>query len=604
MSRPLKPASQTNILLVDDTPDNLRLLAKILEVQGYIVRKSLNGKMALQAALREPPDLILLDINMPDMNGYEVCQQLKMQEATRNIPIIFISAIDDIKDKIKAFEIGGQDYITKPFQELEVLARIRHQLLIQQQHHQLEQEIQERLRAEEQIKQLNLELEQTVQLRTQELQQALNFEATLKRISDKVRDTLNQHQILQSAVEELAIALQVKCCDAALYGSDHQSSVIHYQSINSGENPNQRQLLCIADVPEIYEQLQQQKSYLAFCQIQPLSICHHSAILVCPIFDEQVEQTGILGDLWLCKATSATFTQMEVNLVQQVANQCAIALRQARFYEAAQAQVTELQRLNQLKDDFLSTISHELRSPIASIKMVIQVITSLSEQGDDLIPGNSQLFLHNSQIAQYLAVLQSECDRELNLIEDILNLQYLQAGTYPQQLTRINLNDWIAHILEPFEIHFQNQQQTFEVNLASNLPTIDIDSFSLNHIITELLNNARKYTPPGENILLAVTVISNETATEDKITKYFASKPAYLQLIVANTGVTIAPEELTRIFDKFYRIPSQNPWKHSGIGLGLALVQKMVEQMNGTIFVESTNNLTQFIVRLPFACIH
>ncbi|MCW5315447.1 response regulator [Nostoc sp. KVJ3] len=133
MATLLKSASQTNILLVDDNPDNLRLLSKMLELQGYIVRKSLNGRMALQAAQREPPDLILLDINMPEMNGYEVCQQLKLVETTHNIPIIFISAIDHLKDKVKAFDLGAQDYITKPFQELEVLARIKNQLLIQQQ---------------------------------------------------------------------------------------------------------------------------------------------------------------------------------------------------------------------------------------------------------------------------------------------------------------------------------------------------------------------------------------------------------------------------------------------------------------------------------------
>ncbi|MBD2168288.1 response regulator [Calothrix membranacea FACHB-236] len=129
----LKSASQTNILLVDDNPDNLRLLSKMLESEGYVLRKSLSGRMALQAAQREVPDLILLDVNMPEMNGYEVCQQLKLLEQTRNIPIIFISALDDLKDKVKAFELGAQDYITKPFKELEVLARIKNQLLIRQQ---------------------------------------------------------------------------------------------------------------------------------------------------------------------------------------------------------------------------------------------------------------------------------------------------------------------------------------------------------------------------------------------------------------------------------------------------------------------------------------
>ncbi|WP_373527701.1 diguanylate cyclase [Nostoc sp.] len=159
----LKSPSETNILVVDDTPDNLWLLAKILELQGYTVGKSINGRMALQAVERHLPDLILLDINMPEMNGYEVCQQLKASKTTEQIPIIFISALDQINDKVEAFELGGKDYITKPFQELEVLMRIRNQLLIKQQHQQLleqnqrlEHEIQERLKAEAEVRQLSL----------------------------------------------------------------------------------------------------------------------------------------------------------------------------------------------------------------------------------------------------------------------------------------------------------------------------------------------------------------------------------------------------------------------------------------------------------------
>jgi signal transduction histidine kinase/DNA-binding response OmpR family regulator len=599
MPRPLKPASQTNILLVDDTPDNLRLLSKILEVQGYIVRKSLNGKIALQAAVREPPDLILLDINMPEMNGYEVCQQLKLEKITKNIPIIFISAIDDIKDKIKAFEIGGQDYITKPFQELEVIARIRNQLLIQQQHQQLEQEIQERLRAEEKIKLLNLDLEKQVQLRTQQLQQSLDFESTLKRITEKVRDTLNQHQILQSAVQELALALQLKCCDAALYTNHHESSVIRYQYADLGENSHKDKLLYTADAPEIYHQLQQQKSYLAFCQIQHLPMGSNSAILACPIFDEQVEHKGTLGDLWLFKPTDATFSQIEINLVQQVANQCAIALRQARLYEASLAQVQELQRLNQLKDDFLNTITHELRSPVANMKMMIQLLMAFFQQGEELIQKLSQSFLDEHQIVEYLNLLNQDCNYELKLIEDILLLQHLEAGTHPQQLITINLRDLIGHIIEPLAIKIKNHQQTFTVNLVPDLPIIEIDSFSLSRIITELINNACKYTPPGENISLSANVVECETVFSDNIFPLSFGKGSFIQLIVTNTGITIPSEELPRIFDKFYRIHGSYPCKNGSTGLGLALVKKLVEHLNGDIFVESLNNITQFTVRFP-----
>jgi sigma-B regulation protein RsbU (phosphoserine phosphatase) len=113
-----------DILIVDDTPANLQLLTKMLSDEGYRVRPVPNGAMALSAALLEPPDLVLLDIKMPEMDGYAVCEQMKAEEKMRDIPIIFISALDATQDKVKAFQAGGLDYITKPFQVEEVLARV------------------------------------------------------------------------------------------------------------------------------------------------------------------------------------------------------------------------------------------------------------------------------------------------------------------------------------------------------------------------------------------------------------------------------------------------------------------------------------------------
>jgi PleD family two-component response regulator len=125
-------SSQGNLLLVDDTPNNLRLLSAMLTEQGYEVRRVVNGQMALKTARANPPDLILLDIKMPDMNGYEVCQRLKMDPDTQEIPVIFISALDEVLDKVKAFAVGGVDYITKPFSEEEVFSRVENILTIRQ----------------------------------------------------------------------------------------------------------------------------------------------------------------------------------------------------------------------------------------------------------------------------------------------------------------------------------------------------------------------------------------------------------------------------------------------------------------------------------------
>jgi DNA-binding response OmpR family regulator len=151
-------ASTTDILVVDDTLANVQLLAEMLKASGYKIRPVTSGASALKAAKIEPPDLILLDIHMPDMDGYEVCQQLKADESLRDIPVLFISALGETMDKVKAFECGGVDYITKPFRIEEVLARVKTHLHLR------------RLQLE--LATHNARLEETVRIRTREITEA------------------------------------------------------------------------------------------------------------------------------------------------------------------------------------------------------------------------------------------------------------------------------------------------------------------------------------------------------------------------------------------------------------------------------------------------
>ena len=140
-----------NILLVDDLPENLQLLSDLLLTLGYTVRSVTSGRMALKTAKAKRPDLILLDIKMPEMDGYQVCQALKEDEDLRDIPVIFISALDDVFDKVKAFWSGGVDYISKPFQSEEVVVRLENQLTIQRQKIALQSEIARHKETEEML---------------------------------------------------------------------------------------------------------------------------------------------------------------------------------------------------------------------------------------------------------------------------------------------------------------------------------------------------------------------------------------------------------------------------------------------------------------------
>lgn len=174
-----------NILIVDDTPDNLRLLSSTLTERGYKVRSVINGQMALMGAQAAPPDLIMLDIKMPDLDGYEVCRLLKKQELTREIPVIFISAIDQVLDKVKAFACGGVDYISKPFQVEEVLARVENQLTIRR--------LQIQLQAQNDcLRQTQVELIQTIEQKRSLLQkiEAMAAVEERNRIAREIHDSL------------------------------------------------------------------------------------------------------------------------------------------------------------------------------------------------------------------------------------------------------------------------------------------------------------------------------------------------------------------------------------------------------------------------------
>ena len=417
----------------------------------------------------------------------------------------------------------------------------------------------------EQMQQLNAVLEVQVEERTAQLQQAFVLEAALKRITDKVRDSLDESQILQTAVQELGRLLEASSCDTGIYDLERQTSTIAYEYTMNESFAAQGVVMQMADYPHLYPQLLRGE-YLHYCSLDVTSIRSTRdfvALLACPIVDDQ----GVLGDLWLSHQHDAAFTELEIRLVQQVANQCAIALRQSRLYQAVQAQVYELERLNQLKDDFLSTVSHELRTPMYSIKLAIEMLEHC---------------LHEPSSAQrYVQVLRDECDRETELINDLLDLSRLEAKTEPLLLSTLPLRSWLLHIAEAFADRTCQQQQTLHFDLPADLPSITTDFSYLDRILTELLHNACKYTPAEEAIVL-----------------FARSSEATVQIGVKNSGVEIAPTEQVRIFDKFYRIPNHDPWKYSGTGLGLALVKRRAEQIHGDCTVSSELGWTTFTITL------
>ncbi|MFP5270835.1 PAS domain S-box protein [Coleofasciculus sp.] len=197
---------EITILVVDDNPNNLRFLSDVLQNENYNVQRAICGELAVNAAISSPPDLILLDIVMAQMDGYSVCQCLKSNPKTQDIPIIFLSALTETADKVKALKIGAADYITKPFQPEEILVRIEHQLLLQRLQNQLkeqnsllQQEIRDRQQAEnqlrEQAKQLSHQNSLLIKLAKKKILYQENLELALQEITEVTARTLEVERV-------------------------------------------------------------------------------------------------------------------------------------------------------------------------------------------------------------------------------------------------------------------------------------------------------------------------------------------------------------------------------------------------------------------------
>lgn len=422
----------------------------------------------------------------------------------------------------------------------------------------------------------NEELEVRVEQRTAELQerslqlkQAFDFEATLKRITDQVRDTLDESQILRTVVQEVTAVLTAECCSTAIYDLEQKILLIGYEYAKPDWAASQgKQIALDADPLGTHSHLIQGQN-LQFCQLSPRFNRLRSSIFACPVFGEQ----GILADIWLFRQPDQIYSDLEIRLVQQVANQCAIAIRQARLYQAAQNQVKELQKLHRLKDDFLSTVSHELRTPVSNMKLAIHMLR--------LAPN-----LERQQ--QYLKILETECKREVELINDLLDLQRLEASDQPIALEPIDLQEWLPPIIQSFRSRLHDRQQTFTLDLPATLHILYSNPDSLGRLLAELLNNACKYTPSQCEICFKLS--------QDLDASHSEQPPLLTTRFEVRNQAEIPPAELPHIFEKFYRVPHADLWNQGGTGLGLALTKKLVEQLKGEITVNSEKGWTTFQV--------
>ena len=446
----------------------------------------------------------------------------------------------------------------------------------------------------------NAELEKEVQARTAEIQEQLERDCLLAKIALRIHQSLNLNEIINAAVTEVqqflkadrVVLFQVKSStvtkivaesvDRNCYSWMGNQASFGYLMSNLKVKKNKS--YAVDDIAQ---------TDLPVEQVTSLKEKQVKAFLIVPICQD--------GQVWGIMCTQEysgirEWQPSEIDLLQQLATQLAIAIQQAQLYQQVQTlntdlerqvqertseleqKVKELEQLNILKDDFLSTVSHELRTPLSNMKMAIHML---------------KVFPVPEKVQQYLKILDTECKREIELISDLLDLQRLEAGQESIALETINLNTLLPTILEPFKSRAKERKQILNSKYPKQLPSIYSNNNSLGRILAELLNNACKYTQDGGEIMFLV-----EKKDKKSSKKSLSETPSYIKFIVSNPS-EIPESEIPKIFNKFYRVPNADPWKQGGTGLGLALVKKLVEQLNGNMIASSSNGWTTFTVELP-----
>ncbi|RMH76717.1 MAG: hybrid sensor histidine kinase/response regulator [Cyanobacteria bacterium J007] len=617
---------KATILVVDDTPDNLRVVSAILVDRGYQVGKALNGQLALMACKHLSPDLILLDINMPEMNGYEVCKKLKTNPQTQEIPIIFISALDDVLDKVKAFEVGGVDYITKPFQSAEVISRVDShlklrslQIALQAQNDSLEREIEQRQKIQE-----ALELSEAQNLALLNAIPDLMLRISADGIFLDYRMAKNSDDANQNSVR--ANLLTSFAASTSSPGGDRLSP----SYTNPQSNPHLKlhaSLFPEVDRPEQHNPYIGQKltdilsEDLAFWMMHYTQQTLMTSQMQVGEFVQQIDRRWHGYEARFVKSGPSEVLAIVRDISER--NQAeaerlkteAILRAQKQQLEKtlsdlkqAQAQLIQSEKMASL-GQLVAGIAHEINNPINFIygnvsylkQYAIELLKALEfyqhefkggdrDDGDDL-----DLDFLKSDTQKILNSMQNGADRIRKIVTSLRNFARLDEA----EMKCVDLHEGIESSLVLVRHRLQREAGDRQIQVIKeygDLPKVMCYPSQLNEVFFNLLNNAIDTIEEK----LKTTTGSSEAEDDDRgwiRIRTETTAEGTVTIRIADSGLGIPESARSRLFDPFFTTKSPG----SGTGLGLSVsYQIVVQKHHGQILCDSTPGRgTEFILKIP-----
>jgi PAS domain S-box-containing protein len=545
--------AQSNIMVVDDNPDNLKVLEDMLRQEGYEVRSFPRGRLALTAAMRNPPDLILLDINMPEMNGYEVCEHLKSTEEVSGIPVIFLSALDETEDKVKAFRTGAVDYISKPFQCEEIQARVETHLKV----HALQLA----------LKQQNEHLEETVAARTRELVRDITER---KRAENALRASELKYRTLVLNIPQRILykdreSVYVSCND--LYAQDLGIAADDIAGKTDFEFfPLELAEKYRADdrrIMELGRTVELEEDHVTKGNL------HTVFTVKTPVVNEQGEVIGVLG----------VFT--DITERKRVEESLRESERQLRLAQ-------KLESIGQLA----AGIAHEINTPVQYIgdnaqflsgafQDLFRVIERQTSAAADPAADVDVPYLR-SEIPNAVAQIQEGVGRVATIV------RAMKRFSHPGPAEKIPMN--IHQGIESTILVSRNEWKyvaDLTTDFDPEMPPIPCVAGEFNQVILNLIVNAAH----------AIADVVKEYGGKGAIRIGTRKNGDFAEIRVTDTGGGIPEAIRSKVFDPFFTTKAVG----KGTGQGLAIAHSVIVQKHrGTIRFESEDRKgTTFVIQLP-----
>lgn len=552
------------ILVIDDNANNIKVIFNLLEQNNFDVVVARDGEFGLKRANQHVPNLILLDVMMPEVDGFEVCRLLKSGPQTKDIPIIFMTSLSDVQDKVKGFEAGAVDYITKPIQHAEVIARINTHLQLQRLTHKLKAKT-DYLEISNHIGQkitAILDINQVMEAVVDLIQQKFNYYCTSIWLSVPAENCVRLQAINQQFKAQLSESLlQIPL--------DNLQSIIAWvtqtgQPYLTEDTKNATKYLPISHLPDT-------RSELAL----PLLVAEKP-----------------IGVLDIQSKKLAAFDLDSRKILTALANQVAIAINNAHLYKLKEERTTFLSELNAAKDKFFSIVAHDLRAPF-------QPVLSYSQKLPTLV--------HKKAWADVLDIshkINQGAESVFHLLENLLQWATLQRDKVAFNPINLSLKVTLDQAITWLEALIEAKQITLH-NLVPETLSVVMDKNMLLAVFRNLLSNALKFTPVNGDVTISIDAFNqppdafNQPPTPINTP---ATSSTFATLSIADSGVGIPSPILETLFNQNTSQSTPGTVGEQGSGLGLFLCQEIIEQHGGKIWAVSTPGKgTTFKFTVPVA---